>query len=65
MMAVVVTEAVDTPVTSPDDEPTVAFVVLKLLHMPGVVGSDNNTESSSHTLVGPTMGEGKAFTVML
>jgi hypothetical protein len=65
MIAVVVTVAVDTPVTSPEEEPTVAFVMLKLLHIPGPSGSDNDTESSSQTLVGPTIGEGKGFTVML
>ena len=52
----------DTPVTIPVADPTVAMVVLPLLHLPPPA-SVRVVVWPTHTLVSPVMGNGNGFTV--
>src|ERR1043166_8504132 len=55
---VMVTVPAATPVTTPDDEPTVAIAVLVLVHRPPVTASDNAVVRPTQTEVVPVMGPG-------
>ena len=50
------------PVTTPDIEPIVAFVLL-LLQVPPVVASLKVMDDPTHTAVGPVIVAGEGFTV--
>lgn len=52
-----------TPVTIPDDEPTVANVGLLLIQLPPDVASVSVVFRPTHTLVAPPIAAGKGFTV--
>lgn len=52
----------DTPVTIPDDEPTVAKAIPELVHVP-LPESDNVSLASTHTDDAPVIAEGNGFTV--
>jgi hypothetical protein len=52
------------PVTTPVAEPTVASVLLELLHVPPVVASESVAVEAIHTAVGGVGTEGAALTVM-
>jgi hypothetical protein len=62
MVAVLVT-ATTSPVTIPVVEPTIATVVLLLLHVPKVVTSLNVVVSPEHTCKVPVIFAGNGFTV--
>ena len=55
----------DTPVTVPVSEPTVATVVLVLVHDPPPAGSLSVTVSLAHTLAGPLIVVGERLTVIV
>jgi hypothetical protein len=59
---VMVALPVPTPVTIPDDKPTVAIPVLLLVHVPAPVASDNVVVVPAHKLVFPAIA-GAVFTV--
>lgn len=52
-----------TPVTRPEDEPTVAKPVDPLVHTPPDMASVNEVLRPAHTLVAPEMGPGAVVTV--
>jgi len=52
-----------TPVTTPETEPTVAFVASLLLHTPPVVASARPTVVAVHSAVAPVMAAGFGLTV--
>jgi hypothetical protein len=52
-----------TPLTMPDDEPTVATVVLLLIQVPPAVASVTVIVEPAHTLVGPLIAAGAGLTV--
>lgn len=52
-----------TPVTMPDEEPTVARATLLLLQVPPVVGSLRVVVCPTHTFVVPVIAPGAPFTV--
>ena len=53
------------PVTTPDEEPIVATLVLLLLHKtPPGVASDNTVTAPSQIAAAPEMADGKGFTVI-
>jgi hypothetical protein len=54
----------DAPVTMPDVVPTVAVVLLLLLHMPPIVASLRVAVVPEHTVGEPVMATGTGFTVM-
>jgi len=58
-----VTAPAVTPVTEPEDEPTVAIAMLLLLHVPPTVASSNVMLEPGHTWVGPVIAAGVALTV--
>jgi hypothetical protein len=64
---VIVTSPVSTPVTIPDEEPTVARAVLLLVHVPPVTVSVSVTDEPTHTVAGPviTVGDGLTFIVVV
>ena len=51
------------PVTMPDEEPTVARLVLPLFHVPPGVGSLNRVVPATQTFIVPVMAAGSASTV--
>ena len=51
------------PLTTPDDEPTVAIVASLLLHVPPVVISDNVVVDPTQTEAAPVIADGSALTV--
>jgi len=53
-----------TPDTIPEDVPTVAHKVLLLVHVPPPRELNNVIELPAHTLEGPVMDGGVAFTVI-
>ena len=53
----------DTPVTKPVEEPTVAFAVLPLVHVPPLVASLMLVVKPAHTVAVPVMDEGSGLTV--
>ena len=55
----------DRPVTNPDDEPTMAAVVLLLLQVPPPVPSLSGVALPTHTLSAPVIATGKALTVIV
>lgn len=59
---VMVTVPAATPVTIPDDDPTVAVNTSLLLHVPPLVASVSVLVSPSHTLSVPPIAAGNAFT---
>ena len=52
------------PVTTPDNEPTVATPGVALVHVP-LAASLNDIEDPEHTVVLPLIAAGGAFTVMV
>src|SRR5580700_2626843 len=54
-----------TPVTTPEEEPTVDMVVLLLLHEPPRVASVSVVVNPTHTLGVPAIGLGAALTVIV
>ena len=61
-MAVLVTSTT-LPVTTPVDAPTVATVVLLLLHVPPPVASESVVVRPEHTVLVPFITKGSGFTV--
>ena len=55
----------DNPVTQPDERSIVATVVLRLLHDPAVVASDNVVVPPAQTDVMPVIAAGSGFTVIV
>ena len=53
-----------TPVTIPLVEPTVAIIVLLLVHVPPVGEEPNVIVAPGHTVPGPVIEPGSAFTVI-
>ena len=53
----------DTPVTTPEDEPTVAIAGLVLVQEPPAVVFDNVIEEPAQTLLLPVMAAGAAITL--
>ena len=53
----------DIPVTTPDDEPTIAIPVALLVHVPLPDASDKDVVKPEHTLFIPSMAVGNGFTV--
>ena len=53
----------DTPLTVPDDDPTVAIAVLLLVQTPPVGDEDNVVVDPVHTESVPDIAEGAVFTV--
>lgn len=51
------------PVITPVVNPILASAVLLLVHVPPVIASESMIEDPVHTLPGPVMGGGAAFTV--
>lgn len=51
------------PVTMPVVKPTVAIVVLLLVHVPPPGASDNAVVNPVHTVLMPAMGDGVGLTV--
>ena len=60
---VMLTVPADIPVTTPVDPATDIIAALLLLHAPPVEGSLNVTVRPRHTVAGPVMLDGNAFTV--
>ena len=54
----------DMPVTTPEPLPTVAIVVLLLVHVPPPVASLNVVVKPTHTDVIPVIVAGRGFTVI-
>ena len=52
-----------TPVTIPEEEPTVAIVISPLLHVPPPETSDNVMNWPTHTEFGPVIFAGNGLTV--
>ncbi len=61
---VMVGKPAETPVTTPVAATTVADARLLLLHVPPVVASLRLMVLPGHTVVGPVIGDGGAFTVI-
>jgi hypothetical protein len=55
----------DTPVTSPEEVPTVAMNGLPLLHVPPVGISEKAVAEPAHTWLGLVMGPGSEYTVIV
>ena len=53
------------PVTTPDDEPTLATEVLLLVHVPPVMVSENIVAEPTQTFVAPVITEGFGSTVTI
>ena len=53
-----------TPVTTPDNEPTVATPVPLLLHVPPEDASNNVVDVPAHIVVKPVTAPGSGFTVI-
>jgi hypothetical protein len=60
---IIVTVPPDTPVTIPEEDPTVAIVVLLLLHTPPGGRQVKVIVLPAHRLVGPVIGPGFGLTV--
>jgi hypothetical protein len=56
---------VATPVTTPEDDPTVATVVVELIHEPPLVASVSVIDDPAQTVLPPLIAAGAAVTVSI